>query len=329
MSIFDDISDAFKKAVDGIIEGTGYVLDGVTIAFDTVKGAISAAAKATAEWVEGAAFVVVREVENAAGEVAKGADTVWTRIRGLVEPGKPELPSLAAGERVREKDGKVYLLLDGKLRYIPDRETYNDLFKDWNGITEIERASAYPVGTPITSGAYIASGSPDGRVFLIVDGQKRWIITEHVFDRYAFNRTTVRALAPEKLAAIPEGAPISGEYIPNGRRVLDRKSGAIFLMIDDRLRHIPNPATYDNLFRDWSGIGDLGNLVGQARGEPLADGAYLASGTPDGKVFLILDNSKRWVAGPPVMDRYHFKWNAVRKLSAEQLAAMPDGPTLD
>ncbi|HYJ83820.1 MAG TPA: hypothetical protein VEW26_13380 [Allosphingosinicella sp.] len=328
MSIFDDIGKAFEDAFNAIEQAVVYVKDGVRIVIDTVSGAVSTAAKATADWVEGAAFVVVRETENAAGEVAKAADQVWTRIRALAEPGKPAPPSIAAGDRVREKGGELYLLLDGKLRHVP-YETYLKLFRVSGDVTEIDRAAAYPVGDPIDEGAYLAGGSSDGRVFLVNGGEKRWIITRHVFDRYGFDPGTIRSLSEAELAAIPEGAPVSGEYIAEGRRVLEPKKGGIYLKIDGMIRHIPNPATYDALFRDWSGIGEVANPQGQRQGPALTDGAHLAMGTPDGRIFLMVDGTKRWIAGPAIMDRYHFKWAAVRKLPADQLAAVPDGPPID
>lgn len=55
---------------------------------------------------------------------------------------------------------------------------------------------------------------------------------------------------PSALAAASSG-PQPGL---NGQRVKVPGNGAVFLIMDGYRRWIPNPATYDSLFRNWSGI---------------------------------------------------------------------------
>jgi hypothetical protein len=328
MSIWDDIAKAFEDAAnavrDGVSEAFHFLAHGVQVVIETVESGITIATRATADFVEGVAFVVVREATNAAEALKQEAEKTWTVIRGIAE-GKTPPPPLAMGARLRDPDGKVYLMIDGRLRHIPSRETYDRLFKQWGGFTGGARASAYPMGDPIDRGASLARDPATGKVYLVGDGMRRWIISPYVFDRYGFGWDHVADQESERLGAIPEGPPISGEYIPDGRRVVEPASGAVYLMIGGALRHIPNPATYNNLFRDWKGIGTLGNLAGQHKGPPLTDRAHLAKGTPDGRIFLIGDNQKRWIRSPAVMDRYQFNWGAVRTLPADLLAIVPDG----
>jgi hypothetical protein len=332
MSIFDDIAKAFEDAIEQIRRGVEevyiFIAEGAAIVIETVETGVSIAARACADFVEDAAFVVVREVSSAAEALKQTGDLTWTAVRAFVEGGKPAPPPVSMGARVRDPQGDVYLMLDGRLRHVPNRATYDRLFKTWGGFTDVPRAAAYPMGEPLDENARLVRDAANGRIYLVGHGIRRWIISRHVFDRYGFNPTTAANISERELADLPEGPPISGEYIPDGRRVVDPASGAIYLMICGELRHIPNPATYNALFRDWNGIAPLGNLAGQRQGPPLTDGAHLAMGTPDGKIFMIVDWTKRWIESPAAMDRYQFKWAAVRTYPADQLAALPDGASI-
>jgi len=331
MSIFDDIAkaleDAARAVFDGLTDVFVYVHNGIEIAIDTVAGGISAGAKACADFAEGVAFVVVRDATSAADALKQTAEETWTSIRALAEA-KSAPPALAMGSRVRTPAGAVYLMIDGRLRHIPDRPTYDRLFREWGGFTEIPKAEAYPMGDGFDPGASLIRDAATGKTYLLADGKRRWIIGPHVFDRYGFAWSGVTDLPSEKVEQIPEGPPVSGEYIPDGRRVTDPGSGRIFVMLDGALRHIPNPATYDALFRDWKGIGAVGNLGGQRLEAALPADAHLAM-PPSGRIFLVADGMKRWITSPAVMDRYQFKWSAVRKVPAETMDRIADGPSID
>jgi|GEM_PF-2076724 len=332
MSIFDDIAKALEDAARAVIEGVEdviiYVKNGVEIAIDTVISGISDGAKACAEVVEGVAFVVVRDVTSAADALKQTAEETWTSIRALAAGKSKPPPPLAMGIRARTPAGDVYLMIDGRLRHIPDRPTYDRLFREWGGFTEIPRADVYPTGDPFDPDAALARDGESGKVYLLVDKTRRWIVGPHVFERYGFSWSTVLSPPADELAGFPEGAPVSGEYIPEGRRVTDPASGKVFVMLDGSLRHIPNPATYDALFRDWKGIGAVGNLAGQRQEAALPADAHLAM-APDGRIFLVADGMKRWIASPAVMDRYQFKWGAVRTVPAEKMDRIPDGSAID
>lgn len=121
-------------------------------------------------------------------------------------------PAQSFPDGVRPRDtstGRIYLVLDGALRWVPNPETYGNLFIDWTSVTPIPTVNGYNVGVPITDGAYLAGGTPDRRVFFVVDGTKRWITSPDVFNRFGFKWAQIRALTPEQLAAIPNGANIN------------------------------------------------------------------------------------------------------------------------
>jgi hypothetical protein len=124
--------------------------------------------------------------------------------------GSPPVNPFTDGVRPRDTStGRIYLVLDGALRWVPNAATYVNLFIDWTSVTPIPTVSGYNIGAPITDGAYLAGGSPDGHIFFVVDGTKRWITDPAVFSRFGFNSAAIRSLTPEQLAAIPDGANIN------------------------------------------------------------------------------------------------------------------------
>ena len=118
-----------------------------------------------------------------------------------------------------------------------------------------------------------------------------------------------------------------GELRPdlNGFRVKVPGLNGIYLIHEGRRRLIPNPETYNNLFRDWEGIleGSWVKLI--LEGSPIANGAVLARGIGTSGVYLIDLYVKRGVASPETMERYHFNWDRVYPVPVILLDNIPSG----
>jgi len=114
----------------------------------------------------------------------------------------------------------------------------------------------------------------------------------------------------------------------NGLRVQLPGDPAIYLMDGGKKRHIPDPPTYNNLFRDWNGVIqeiDVGTID---VGTPISVGAVLAAGFGDAAIYLIDQGVKRHIGNPATMDRYYFGWNKVFHVPPIIIAAVPFGPTI-
>lgn len=69
-------------------------------------------------------------------------------------------------------------------------------------------------------------------VFLIQDGERRWITDSKTFDAYGFNYSEVKEIFDEELNSYPEGTPIT----QNGTLLKGKNSGDVYLIINGNRR---------------------------------------------------------------------------------------------
>jgi hypothetical protein len=96
-----------------------------------------------------------------------------------------------------------------------------------------------------------------------------------------------------------------------GLRLTPLQGGPIYVVNPEGfLLWIPNPSTYNSLFRDWSGVYRV-DTANMSIGAALSDGAILAKGSLSAKVYLVSNGRKRWITSPATMDKYYFNWSRV------------------
>ena len=105
---------------------------------------------------------------------------------------------------------KVYLVVNGFRCWIPDSATFNNLFPSGATIVQDINIGAISEGPPITSGAVLAQASGAAAVYLVTNGQKCWIPSPDIFNRYQFNGGTVQVVAPILVNSIPSGPDLQG-----------------------------------------------------------------------------------------------------------------------
>lgn len=69
-------------------------------------------------------------------------------------------------------------------------------------------------------------------VFLIQDGERRWITDSKTFDAYGFNYSEVKEIFDEELNSYPEGTPIT----KNGTLLKGSNSGEVYIIINGNRR---------------------------------------------------------------------------------------------
>lgn len=115
----------------------------------------------------------------------------------------------------------------------------------------------------------------------------------------------------------------------NGLRVKMPNRPEIYLIDRGYRRWVPNPMTYNNLFRDWNGIVVDINIDEIPLAPQITSGAVLVRAAGTAPVYLVDAGVKRWIVSPAMMDKYYFAWNRVYVLPAGSVDPIPVGPNID
>lgn len=113
----------------------------------------------------------------------------------------------------------------------------------------------------------------------------------------------------------------------NGFRV-KHPNGTVYLILDGKRRHVPNPDTYNSLFRNWDGIVTDVDVDDITDGGPLTNGAVIAKPNNGDPVYLVSNEVKRHVTSPAAMDKYHFSWDKVITVPYVLLDSIKTGGTI-
>jgi hypothetical protein len=112
----------------------------------------------------------------------------------------------------------------------------------------------------------------------------------------------------------------------SGLRVKSPNQPAIYLIDPEGYRRwIPNPQTYNNLFRGWDGVIVDINIDEIAASTPLSDGAILARADGTAPVYIVSNGIKRWITSPQAMDKYDFNWARVYVVPGVLVDSIPTG----
>jgi hypothetical protein len=124
----------------------------------------------------------------------------------ILEKPRPDLNGL----RVKlPTEAAIYLIDRGYRRWIPNVETYNNLFVDWSGVVVDININDIPATTSITPGAVLVRGHNEtGIIYLIDNGVKRHIASRSIMDKYHFTWERVYLIPQILIGLIPTGSTI-------------------------------------------------------------------------------------------------------------------------
>jgi hypothetical protein len=115
-------------------------------------------------------------------------------------------PALAGFRLTRSARGTVFVVdRDGYRRHIPDRATYDRLFRDSSGIRETN-VDSIALGPPIDPGTVLVRGGASGRTYIIDRGYLRLISSPAMIDKYWFARERIVLMEQVVLESLVPGA---------------------------------------------------------------------------------------------------------------------------
>jgi hypothetical protein len=112
------------------------------------------------------------------------------------------------GERIKGPDSAEIYLVDpeGLRRWIPTQALYLDLFRDWNGVRTRADIACIRRGANLDpAGTGLRKSSDSAKVYMVLGGQKRWIVNSGTFDKYHFAWNHIVTQQPSVINGIPTG----------------------------------------------------------------------------------------------------------------------------
>lgn len=114
------------------------------------------------------------------------------------------------GLRLKSPDHPAIYFIDaGFKRLVPNPQTHNNLFLDWNGIASDIPLDEIPDGPFLSDGAVLVRPSNSEEVFLIDRGSKRLIAGPEALERYGFNPKKIVVVPAILTNALPTQRPLS------------------------------------------------------------------------------------------------------------------------
>jgi hypothetical protein len=134
--------------------------------------------------------------------------------------------------------------------------------------------------------------------------------------------------APQSVASAASGEPansVGSTAAYEGKRVRTAKDPAVWLVMCGVRRWIPDEVTYNNIFRDWSGIRTITDreIDSIPTGKTLRN-ASLVKGT-DPRVFFVHDNTKYYIKSEAAFNAWNFDWSEIALAEQVVLNRMTNG----
>lgn len=117
---------------------------------------------------------------------------------------------------------------------------------------------------------------------------------------------TSNIIGPDAAQALLAGAVDWTQY--DGMRVASHTSAAVYLAIWGQLSWIPDEATFNSLFADWSGIVNSDYLVdNMPHASPLANDSFIGISAASPAEYLVTFGKKFHIPDQATVSRFNFR----------------------
>lgn len=233
------------------------------------------------------------------------------------------------------ENGAIYLIQNGQKRPFWSRIAFFANYTPEKIIpASRNELDAYETSQPIKYPNYSLLQSPQGGVYLLVNGTKRAITSREVFRGIGFNPEEIIPTTWEELNFYPDGEKITmADNYPAGALLQDRETGGVSY-VQEGIRHsIMSREILKSRFKNRSLIlVDPAEINQYALGDPIKfQEGELVTSPGYTSVFVISNGQKRSFASKEVFDQMGFKWSNIIYTTDRALEIHPTGEpiTLD
>jgi len=228
-------------------------------------------------------------------------------------------------------DSKVWLIDNGQKRHFANWSTFISRFRP-NQIVEVSlnELNNYPEGPAIKFANYSLVQTPDQKIYLLVDKEKRPFASTAVFKNFGFNPVELEQAAIADLEEYKIGSTITATstYV-TGALLQDKTSQEIFY-VDNGLKHLVSPEILSIKYPERSPLKKpTADLAKYKTSDPiLLDDGSLVKTSNYPTVYLISEGKKRPFADEITFAKYGYNFNNVVTLSSQFLYNYDMGPAI-
>ncbi len=230
--------------------------------------------------------------------------------------------------QVKREPG-IWLIQGGKRRPFLNKAAFLSSY-DPKKVLQVERIDLerYESGLPIKHPQYALLRSPGGTVYLLIDGQRRGIISREVFRTIGFNPEEIIDLDWQELVFYPEVEPITLKSVfPAGALLQDKTTGGVWYVKNGIKRAIIDYTILKINFSKHSiAIVDPEELKRYPTQEPIKikDGELVSSSQVP-TIYIISNGEKLPINSPSTFVKLGYKWENVTLVPEKVLQLHPTG----
>ncbi len=228
----------------------------------------------------------------------------------------------------------IWLIENGKRRPFWSKTALVSRY-DQSKIIEVTRndLQRYEIGYPIKYPNYSLLESPDGKIYLTVNDEKKEIESDEVFRTIGYNYDEVIEVTEEELSHYQDGRKITlNSLYPQGALLQDNKTGGVYYVEDGIKYPIWDKEimliNYKNYHLTPVSSEELNKYVTAATGVGFRDGALIKT-VDKSEVYVISNGRRRWIANESTFRQLGYKWYDIITVSEKVANLHPLGQPLD
>lgn len=159
----------------------------------------------------------------------------------------------------------------------------------------------------------IVQAEGDFKVYQIINGKKRHIPSPQALERMEIKWRNITEITEELLGSIEEDVLVRVAGLPQ-----------VYLIVGDKLYHIPAPTTFISYGFDWDDISTI--TLAEFRDYKKVNSIKRVD---DPKVYILKNGKKHWVPSSAIFQKNGFDWDDVVIVNATDLDSYPEGEDIE
>lgn len=230
--------------------------------------------------------------------------------------------------RIKSSDNNIE-----KIIVIPSSQK---TFKDSNNVDEY----SFKISLDIISGSdqtnKISDGSliktlGDEKVYVIENGQKRWIANPETFSSRGYKWEEIVTISVEEIENFKEGEKLDTANIKNlDGKLIKSQAPEIYIVQNGKKRWVPNIETFNYYAFNWADVIEMTEkeIANYPKTEnlsicPFKNGALIQGDGP--RVYLIEQGRIRWITSAEIFVKNNYKWSNIIKTTDNSISQLLQG----